>query len=187
VAEVDGGGHVGWHPVPRPDPADTAADPTRLQVPVSTPFAGGEGIACARGHVFFTTKGDGRVWDYVPLTGTLSIVYDDDLDPGGQLSHVDNITVAPSFDLVVAEDKPSEQQLVLISPAGVASALVEMDQAGSEFAGPAFSPDGSRLYVSSQRGPGGAAGPGITYEIRGPFRHAQVDVGTCAAALVARR
>jgi sugar lactone lactonase YvrE len=32
--------------------------------------------------------------------------------------------------------------------------------------GPAFSPDGSRLYVSSQRG----NGFGITYEVRGPFR-----------------
>jgi secreted PhoX family phosphatase len=39
-------------------------------------------------------------------------------------------------------------------------------QDGSELTGPAFSPDGSRLYVSSQRG----NGFGITYEVRGPFR-----------------
>jgi hypothetical protein len=183
VAEVDAAGQVTWHAVPRPDPADTANDPTRLQVAAATSFDGGEGIEYARGHVFFTTKGDGRVWDYVPLLGRLTLIYDDDLDPAGVLTGVDNLTVAPSFDLVVAEDKGTEQQLVLIGPGGVASPLVEMDQIGSEFAGPAFSPDGSRLYVSSQRGPGGAAGPGITYEIRGPFRLSLVDVGSCAAAL----
>jgi len=35
---------------------------------------------------------------------------------------------------------------------------------------PAFSPDGSRLYLSSQRGTTGASSGGITYEVRGPFR-----------------
>jgi len=37
----------------------------------------------------------------------------------------------------------------------------------SEITGPAFSPDGQRLYFSSQRG--GPTGFGITYEISGPF------------------
>ena len=41
--------------------------------------------------------------------------------------------------------------------------------AGSELTGPAFSPDGSRLYFSSQRGPGVNGGSGITYEVTGPF------------------
>jgi secreted PhoX family phosphatase len=39
-------------------------------------------------------------------------------------------------------------------------------QSDSELTGPAFSPDGSRLYFSSQRG----NLVGITYEVRGPFR-----------------
>ena len=36
---------------------------------------------------------------------------------------------------------------------------------------PAFSPDGQRLYFSSQRGPAGVADlpVGVTYEITGPF------------------
>ena len=34
---------------------------------------------------------------------------------------------------------------------------------GSEITGPAFSPDGTRLYFSSQRN------PGATYEVRGRF------------------
>ena len=34
---------------------------------------------------------------------------------------------------------------------------------GSEITGPAFSPDGRRLYFSSQRN------PGTTYEVTGPW------------------
>jgi len=39
---------------------------------------------------------------------------------------------------------------------------------GSEIAGPAFSPDGTRLYFSSQRGRDRKNG--MTFEITGPFR-----------------
>ena len=38
-----------------------------------------------------------------------------------------------------------------------------------EITGPAFSPDGSRLYFSSQRGKTGRNEDGITFEITGPF------------------
>jgi hypothetical protein len=44
-----------------------------------------------------------------------------------------------------------------------------LNQPGSEISGPAFSPDGTRLYFSSQRGPSGS-GQGVTYEVTGPFR-----------------
>jgi secreted PhoX family phosphatase len=42
---------------------------------------------------------------------------------------------------------------------------------GSEITGPCFSPDGQRLYFSSQRGPTTPLGlvAGITYEVSGPF------------------
>lgn len=42
---------------------------------------------------------------------------------------------------------------------------------GSEIAGPAFSPDGSRLYFSSQRGTTARESDGCTFEITGPFHH----------------
>lgn len=42
---------------------------------------------------------------------------------------------------------------------------------GSQITGPAFSPDGARLYFSSQRGSGGgsAGTGGVTFEVTGPF------------------
>jgi hypothetical protein len=42
---------------------------------------------------------------------------------------------------------------------------------GSENTGPAFSPDGSRLYFSSQRGRKNKHSDGVTFEITGPFHH----------------
>ena len=42
------------------------------------------------------------------------------------------------------------------------------NQASSEWTGVAFSPDHTRMYISSQRGTDGVNG--ITYEITGPFR-----------------
>ena len=39
---------------------------------------------------------------------------------------------------------------------------------GSEITGLAFSPDGTRLYMTSQRGLDGVHG--MTFEITGPFR-----------------
>lgn len=57
------------------------------------------------------------------------------------------------------------------------------EHTGSEITGPCFSPDGTRLYFSSQRGgrapaPDGApgAGFGITYEVTGPFRLERVAI-----------
>lgn len=81
-------------------------------------------------------------------------------------SGFDNVTVSRSVDVVVAEDG-GNMQLVILGPDGSVSPFVEAaGQSGSEITGPAFSPDGSRLYLSSQRG----NDVGITYEVRGPFR-----------------
>ncbi len=169
VAAVDAEGHVTWHAVPNPNP-NGVQTPTRRQVPQSPPFAGGEGIVYERGHVYFTTKGDNRVWDLDTRSQKLYVLYDAALDPATQLTGVDNIT-ASHGDLIVAEDG-GNMELVLITPNLVASPLLRVvGQSGSELAGPAFDPSGRRLYVSSQRGDG----DGITYEISGPF----LRVGGC--------
>jgi len=166
VAEVDEDGGVRWHEVPEPNPGGPFATATRHQVTESTAFRGGEGIVYHGRHVYFTTKGDNRVWDYDPQAQTIGVLYDASLDPGRQLTGVDNITAGRLGDLLVAEDG-GNMELVLITPEGVASPLLRIvGQDGSEIAGPAFDPSGRRLYLSSQRGDG----IGITYEIMGPFR-----------------
>ena len=53
------GSLVTWTPIPDPDGTPTA---TRSQVAGSTPFNGGEGAWYGGGKVWFTTKGDNRVW-----------------------------------------------------------------------------------------------------------------------------
>ncbi len=171
VASVALTGEVTWLPVPNPNPVLPADTPTRLQVPASTAFNGGEGIAYSHRHLYFATKGDHRVWDYDVVGERLSVAYDLALDPGATLSNVDNIAAGRSRDLVVAED-PGNLELVLISPGGVVSPLLRVTgQTGTELAGPAFDPANRRLYFSSQRG----AGSGITYEVTGPFRRRASD------------
>lgn len=180
IAEVvdDGsggpGGDVVWHEVPDPEGNPTY---TRDQVAAATAFDGGEGIVASRGMIFFTTKGDDRVWAYDPATASLCVHYDAALDPGAQLTGVDNITTSRSGDLYVAEDG-GNMEIVLLSAEGTASPLLRiLDQDHSEVTGPAFDPTQRRLYLSSQRG--GTAGAGITYEISGPFRNV---LGCLAAA-----
>lgn len=136
-----------------------------------TSFNGGEGAWYANGKVWFTTKGDNRVWelDVAVPPNTIRVIYDDNTSPNPVLTGVDNIVGSVSGDLFVAEDG-GNMEIVLIEPNGAVSVFLRMlNQAGSELTGPAFSPDGSRLYLSSQRGPTGT-GQGLTYEVRGPFR-----------------
>ena len=59
VAEVARDGAVTWHAVPDPSARREA---TRKQVPASRRFDGGEGTWFDAGVVYFTTKGDNRVW-----------------------------------------------------------------------------------------------------------------------------
>ncbi|WP_206664188.1 alkaline phosphatase PhoX [Thermomonospora catenispora] len=165
-----GTGKVSWKKVPNPQIWIT---PTRHQVDEAMHFNGGEGCYYTGNVCYFTTKGDGRVWAYDAVESTLELVYDDDLVDGeAPLTGVDNITAARTGDLYVAEDG-GNMEINLITPDGVVTPFLRvLGHEESEITGPAFSPDGTRLYFSSQRGASGFVGgtDGCTYEVTGPFR-----------------
>ncbi|MEV0723976.1 alkaline phosphatase PhoX [Micromonospora purpureochromogenes] len=169
VAGTATSGPVSWARVPDPDGSPTT---TRQQVSGAKKFNGGEGCWYADGTCWFTTKGDNRVWAYDAVNQRIELAYDDSLVTGGTapLTGVDNITGSRSGDLYVAEDG-GNMEINLITPDEVVTPFVRITgQSSSEITGPAFSPDGSRLYFSSQRGTSGSSSGGITYEVRGPFR-----------------
>lgn len=151
-----------------PDPAGGAANPTRNQVDDVVRFNGGEGLAHFEGTTYLSTKGDNRIW---ALDGEdVTVAYDGattDATEGGEpvLTGVDNITVDAAGDRYVAEDGGT-MQVVRLGPDGLVEPVAQVSGVeGSEITGPAFSPDGTRLYFSSQRN------PGVTYEVTGPFPH----------------
>ncbi|WP_432014103.1 PhoX family protein [Streptomyces cucumeris] len=162
-------GSFSWVTVPDPDGSPTV---TRDQVAGAKRFNGGEGCHYANDTVWFTTKGDNRLWQLDLTNNTYELAYDDSLVTGGNapLTGVDNVTGSSSGDLFIAEDG-GNMEICLITPADVVAPFLRVTgQSGSEITGPAFSPDGSRLYFSSQRGTTGSSSGGITYEVTGPFR-----------------
>jgi len=157
-------GTLDWQLISDPSAKQQA---TRYQVPTAKKFNGGEGAAYFDGKIIFTTKGDNRVWSYDTRTKEIEILYDikDTLTP--ILSGVDNVTVSQQGDIYVAEDG-GDLQIVVIADNGAIYAAAQLEgHDQSEVAGLAFSPDGKRLYFSSQRGTDGSPEGGITYEIRG--------------------
>lgn len=166
AAEVREGAATTWHRIPDPSAADT---PTRAQVKQTTRFNGGEGTWYDAGLVYFTTKGDDRVWVYDTERSRMELLYD-----GGRLSNppltgVDNVMVSKaSGDVFVAEDG-GDLDIVMITPERTVARFLKLTGAQhteSEITGPALDPFGRRLYFSSQRG----FGRGVTYEVSGPFR-----------------
>ncbi len=157
----------------------TSGAVTWVDVSPTSPYRGKETAVFARGEgawifadvLYFTTTGDDRVWALDLRRQVLSVIYDGVVQ-GGPLNSPDNITVhARTGDLFVAEDG-ADLQLVQFrrQSGGVWSAtpfLQLVGHDGSEVTGPVFSPDGRKLYVTSQRGMDGKTG--LTYEINGPF------------------
>lgn len=169
VAGSGTSGTFSWATVPDPDGSPTT---TRRQVSGSKAFNGGEGCHYANDTVWFTTKGDNRVWQVNLAAGTYELAYDDNLIRSGSapLTGVDNVTGSSSGDLYVAEDG-GNMEICLITPDDKISVFLRITgQGSSEICGPAFTPAGNRLYFSSQRGTSGSSSGGITYCVTGPFR-----------------
>ena len=182
VEQPGGSWTVTWHAIADPTASATS---TRYQAPATSPFNGGEGCFFDAGIVYFTTKGDNRVWRYDVESQKLDLLYDaaDFADP--ILTGVDNVNVSRSGDIYVAEDGGNMEIYVITSDTNELAPVVRATgvQHGienplpgdlsqipteSEISGLSFSPDGTRLYFNSQR----AYVLGVTYEVRGPFRGA---------------
>jgi hypothetical protein len=193
VAVVAADGSVGWREVPNPTPTPLET-PTRRQVSEMTRFNGGEGIWHDGGVLYFTTKGDKRLWAYDARTGMLEIVFDHAAAPDSSLDAVDNVTVSAAGEIFVCEDGGTmEIGLITARPEAAGSAGCAGDgicevspflrftgaahpvsgQYKSEVCGVVFDPSGTRMYCTSQRAhpvTSSAPGPGAVYEISGPFR-----------------
>ena len=177
VADVAPDGSMRWRNVPDPLAKDV---PTRRQVVQSTRFDGGEGTWYDAGVVYFTTKGDNRVWAYDTTTDRMSVLYDAARVRSAPLTGVDNVTVSKAGDVLVAEDG-GDMEIVMITADEEVVRLLRVvggAHSGSEITGPAFDPSGKRLYFSSQRG----YGRGVTFEVRGPFRTKRRGAPTATAA-----
>ena len=167
VAVAAAPGRVGWRELPDPS---AITGPTRRQVTGARRFSGGEGIWFDSGHVYFSAKGDDRVWDLDTASGRLEVLYE--AAAGSPLRGVDNLTVTPRGRVFVCEDGGNMEICVITTDRTVAPFLRLTGEAargpadrGNELAGVAFSPAGDRMYFSAQR----AFGFGVTYEVRGPF------------------
>jgi hypothetical protein len=176
VATVGAGDQVTWTEVPDPG---AISGPVRDQVPGMTTFDGGEGIWYAADVLYFTTKGDGKVWAYNARSETIELLYDRNAAPDASLRAVDNVTVSAAGEIFVCEDGDN-MEIGLITPEREVSPFLRFpgdDHAGSELAGVCFDPSGTRMYLASQRAfpviPGQPqSGPGAVYEVSGPFRKA---------------
>ncbi len=169
VAKVDSDNQVEWLEVS--DPLyEEGSKPTREQVPDSTAFKGGEGIWFHEGTIYFSTKGDDRVWAYDTDQQSITVIYDAEKADDAILTGVDNLTVSCCGDVLVCEDG-GDMQIVAVLPDGTLKAILQIEGHDiSEITGVAFDPSGTRLYFSSQRG---SDGFGITYEVSGPFHSAK--------------
>ena len=157
VALVAADGRVSWREVPNPTPAPVQT-PTRKQVAEMTPFNGGEGIWHDGGVLYFTTKGDKRLWAYDARTGTLEIVFDHAAAPDSSLDAVDNVTVSAAGEIFVCEDG-GNMEIGLITPEREVSPFLRFTgpahpvegEFKSEVCGVVFDPSGTRMYCTSQR------------------------------------
>jgi hypothetical protein len=201
VAKVDGAGGVTWAAVPSPDGG--AANPTRDQVAGAARFDGGEGIWYDGDVVYFTTKGDSRVWTLDVAASRLEVLYDPAVTgPEAPLSGVDNVTVSRSGDIYVCEDG-RDHDICLITPEFEITRFLKLDPTihsgppppspiqNNELVGVVFDPSGTRMYFGAQRSFGVGGNPnlpaGVVYEVSGPFRGAGGGPGAAGLRLRARR
>ncbi len=102
----------------------------------------------------------GQVWRYTPSNGTLRLLYE--THNRDILDTPDNVAVSPRGGVLLCEDGYPRNHLRGLTSSGQVFDFAEnlLDGGDSEFAGPAYTPDGNTLMVAIQR-------PGITLAITG--------------------
>lgn len=139
-------------------------------------FARGEGMWYADGSVYFACTSGGRkkigqIWKYTPSavegqsdeaqqSGRLELF----IEPNDStlIENADNLTVAPSGELFVCEDRGSKTaRLIGVTPSGSPFVFAAC-HLNTELAGSTFSPDGSTLFFNLQK-------PGLTVAVTGPW------------------
>ncbi|BBG05742.1 hypothetical protein C8E95_7106 [Pseudonocardia autotrophica] len=113
----------------------------------------------------------GQVWFYDPAESTLRLttVFATEAD-GETVEAPDNIVAAGYGGLIVATDGDGDNHLAGITPDGDVYPIAR-SQMGSEFTGPAFSPDGAVLFAGIQK-------PGVLFAITGPWQQRSPPSGT---------
>ena len=128
-----------------------------------------EGAHFAGGAFWFddTMGGEerlGQIFRYIPETDTLELFLES--TRANQMESPDNIVVTPWGDIWFAEDEVTASngtnRIVGATPEGETYVFARNRIHLSEFAGPAFSPDGQTLFVNTQN-------PDMTLAIWGPF------------------
>jgi len=165
---------------------DDGRPQNRVYLPESTVLAGNEGVWHFHGIVFFSTKSDDTIWALDTVGQTLESVYNPEDGPVGSpvdpneppMAGVDNICMTLDGEMVVVEDGGDMRAMVLLPDRSTIPLLRLPGNASGPFAtevtGPAFSPDGRRLYVANQRAlrngaPAVFGTGGVIYEITLPF------------------
>lgn len=107
--------------------ANPNAPQTENRLPETAVFDGGEGVWYQNDRVFFATKGDNRLWMLNTTVQTIEVVYDmaTATAPNNILSGVDNITMTPFGEVLVAEDG-GDMQVVVVYPDGVLVPLLQI-------------------------------------------------------------
>jgi uncharacterized protein len=155
----------------------------QVYLDAATIFAGNEGVWFLDGFVFFSTKSDDNIWAIDTLGGTLESIYDPADGPVGSpvdpaepaMFGVDNICMTLDGEMIVVEDGGDMRAMVLLPDRSTIPLLrLPGNPEVTEVTGPAFSPDGRRLYVANQRAlrngqPASFGTGGVVYEITLPF------------------
>ncbi len=196
VLAVEGGSAAaqqGPAPIRWVDAIDDGTPQFRVRLENTTSFPGNEGVWFLNGFVYFSSKGDDNIWVIDTIGNTIESIYNpaagdapigSPVDPTEPpMAGVDNLCMTLDGEMIVVEDGGFNRAMVLLPDRSTIPLLrIPGDHDGAfatEVTGPAFSPDGRRLYVASQRAlrNGSRAvfsNGGIVYEITMPFA-ARVD------------